>query len=140
MSCERRFQNELHQRGLRMTSQREAILSVLHGFGTTVTAEEVHREAVRLNRTVELSTVYRTLDLLQSVGLVSAVGQEGKLRRFLYVGQEQPHFHLRCVACGEVQGVDAAEMAALASRLKSKRGFALNVSQATLPGLCRGCR
>jgi Fur family ferric uptake transcriptional regulator len=140
MSCENRFHAELHERGLRITPQREAILSVLHRFGTPVTAEQVYRKSIELNPAIELSTVYRTLELLQSIGLVSAVGQEGKQRRFLHVGQEKPHFHLRCQQCGKVEGIDLMEIASFASRLRSKHGFVMEAGHVTLPGLCKDCR
>lgn len=139
MSCERRFETELRRRGLRLTQQRKAILSVMHEVPDLVTADEIHRRAARVNPSIELSTVYRTLDLLQSLGLVAAVDQGDKQLRYKHVGLEPPHFHLVCSRCGRVSAVPLKEGARFASRMESEHGFHVDLSHVTLTGLCEEC-
>lgn len=140
MSCENRFTSELHRRGLRLTPQRERILSVLHGMRSPGTAEEIHRRVAESGPGVELSTVYRTLDLLQTFGLISVIDRGDRHYRYKHVGTERPHFHLACHICGKVIGIDLAEAADFASRIESSKGFRPDIAQVTFPGTCRGCR
>jgi Fur family transcriptional regulator, ferric uptake regulator len=140
MSCENRFTTELHQRGLRLTPQREKILSVLHHMRSPATAEEIHQRVAESGAGVELSTVYRTLDLLQSFGLISVIDKGERQHRYKHVGTERPHFHLACRGCGKVIGIDLAEAAEFATRIESAQGFRPDIAQVTLPGICRECR
>ena len=139
MSCELRFETELRRRGLRLTHQRKVILSVMHALPELSTADEIHRRAARVSPSIELSTVYRTLDLLQSLGLVAVVDQGDKHHRYKHVGLEPPHFHLVCTRCGKVSAVPLEEGTRFASRIGSSRGFHVDLSQVTLPGLCEDC-
>lgn len=140
MSCEKRFHEELRRRGLRVTPQREAILTAIHDFDRSMSAEELHRGACNLRSGIKLSTVYRTLDLLQSLGLVSVVEADGRGKRYMHETSERPHFHLVCRHCGEVSSVDYSEIKELASQLNSRRGFQLDETQVSLPGICSKCR
>ena len=123
-----------------MTPQREAILSVLHGFDAPVTAEEIHHRAHRMRPGVKLSTVYRTLELLKSLGLVSVVDVGDRKLRYIHESAEVPHFHLSCRSCGRVVGVGSEELREVAAAMLSRYQFEVNVNQVTLPGLCRECR
>ncbi len=123
-----------------MTPQREAILSVLHGFDAPATAEEIHDRAHRMRPGVKLSTVYRTLDLLESLRLVSVVDVGDRRLRYIHESSEDPHFHLSCRSCGRVVGVGSEALQGLADAILSRYDFAVDVDQVTLPGLCRDCR
>ena len=73
MSCEQEFFKQLHQRGFRLTPQRELVLKVLHEIDRAASADEIYTQVSARNSAVELSTVYRTLDLLTSFNLVTVI-------------------------------------------------------------------
>ncbi len=140
MSCERRFQAELHRRGLRVTPQREIILSTLHCFHSPFTAEEVFRKVTESSPGIKLSTVYRTLELLKSINLVSVVDVGNRRNHYMHVEAESPHFHLVCRRCEAVLSLSSEEILEVQSKLCAKSGFEIEINRISLPGLCENCR
>ena len=130
---------ELRERGFRLTPQREMVLSVLHGVEGLATAEEIYGLVQARSSAIDISTVYRTLDLLTDMGLVSAVETGEGQRRFALVGAHGPHLHLVCSRCGAVTPAELGLADAMARELLSCHGFAADLGQLTVPGVCRNC-
>ena len=103
MACQEVFIQELRKRGFRMTPQREIILSVLHDVEGLATAEDIYRRVQKVSSSVDISTVYRTLDLLQEFDLVSFVEVGDADRRYELLGIHGPHLHLVCQAWVSLQ-------------------------------------
>jgi Fur family ferric uptake transcriptional regulator len=82
MSCEEVFLEKLRQRGFRLTPQREMVLSVMHRIEGSATAEDIHAKVQERSSSVDISTVYRTLELLQQFQLVSSVELPDGLRHY----------------------------------------------------------
>lgn len=130
---------QLRARGLRWTPQRRTVLEVLaetHGHVTG--AELIERCRARDPATIP-STVYRTLDVLERIGLVRhGHGPDG--REEFHVGPEPEHGHLHCVACGDSWQLEGDEAQALLTALNASRGFAIDLSHLTVVGRCHACR
>ena len=122
----------LHARGMRMTPQRELVLGAVRRLGHA-TPEQVG-EAVP---EIDLTTVYRTLELLEDIGLV----------RHAHLGHGAPsfrpaddeHVHVVCHACGSVVDAPRDLVDELADRLQAERGFAVDRSHFTVFGRCATC-
>jgi Fur family ferric uptake transcriptional regulator len=140
MACEQVFAEQLRRRGLRMTPQREMVLSALHHAGRFATAEELHARVQRTSAAVDLSTIYRTLDLLREFGLVAAVEAGDRQMRYELLGVRGPHLHLACQACGRILGVSLEAADPLLEALLAEHGFAAQLDDVTIPGLCADCR
>jgi len=139
MACEQAFRQELRMRGGRVTSQREQVLAALHELGSAVSAEELYEAARAKNRAIDLSTVYRTLALLQELRMVSVVeGPDGE-HRYDLLALQVPHLHLACQRCGHVQGIKLDEAAAFVEHLRMRFGFVVQPEQMVVPGLCERC-
>ena len=93
---------ELRERGFRLTPQREMVLLVMHQVDGLVTADEIHGCVRERSAAVDISTVYRTLDLLVQCGLVrkSRLGRE----HYFYEKMEPGggHHHMVCTATGKI--------------------------------------
>jgi Fur family ferric uptake transcriptional regulator len=139
MACEQVFVQQLHERGFRLTPQREIILSVLHDVEGLATAEEIYNRVQRISTSVDISTVYRTLDLLQEFDLVSCVDPGDDQRRYELLGIHGPHLHLVCQACGQVIGADPEVAQAFGQRLQDEFGFVPALDHLSVPGLCATC-
>ena len=139
MACEQVFIQELHKRGFRLTPQREMILSVLHEVEGLATAEEICGRVQAISSSVDISTVYRTLDLLQEFDLVSCVDAGDEQRRYELLGLHGPHLHLVCQACGQVIGADLEIAEAFGQRLQAEYGFQAVLDHVSIPGLCQAC-
>lgn len=140
MACETYFRSALKERGLRVTKQRELVLATLHEAAQPETAEQIYREVSALDPGVDLSTVYRTLALLQELRLVSGVESADGESRFELVSIHGPHLHLLCQSCGRVEGVAPSEAREFVDKMRSAFGFEVQVEQMVVPGLCQDCR
>lgn len=129
----------LRHAGGRVTEGRRAIVAaVLDGEDHHVTADELAASLRASHPTLAVSTIYRTLDALEELGIVARLdlGQG----RAVYHPIDHAHDHLVCTACGAVEEVPAEAIGPLAADLDARSGFALAPQQLTLSGTCRRCR
>ncbi|HOU15180.1 MAG TPA: Fur family transcriptional regulator [Anaerolineae bacterium] len=139
MSCKELLLQHLHERGLRLTPQRELVLNVLHQLEAPSTAEEIYARVHAISASVDISTVYRTLDLFQELHLVAAFDPGDGLRRYEHLGVEAPHHHLVCRSCGKVSDVALETLQPLIAQLTATSGFLADAVGLTIPGLCAAC-
>jgi Fur family transcriptional regulator, ferric uptake regulator len=140
MCCEDRFPEALRARGLRLTPQREMVLHVLHHATEHATAEELYARVSVLSAAVDLSTVYRTLELLEQMGMVASFDAADGERRFELLTLQRAHHHLRCRACGREVPVSAEELQPLLDQLAESHGFRAQIDHWVIPGLCLECQ
>lgn len=122
-----------------MTPQREVVVRALFASkGKHLTAEEVHARVRRSMSRVNLATVYRTLQMLESLGLVehAHLGHEAAT----WTPAREGHHHLVCSQCGEVQQVPPAALEPFGRAVAAKTGFELDLNHFAMTGLCKDCR
>jgi len=139
MACEEVFIRELRERGFRLTPQREMVLSAMHEVDGLATADEIYGHVRELSAAVDISTVYRTLDLLQELKMVACVDPGDGQHRYELLGVHGPHIHLVCQLCSTVIGIERDKAQPLAERLLADHGFAIDLDRLAIPGLCREC-
>jgi Fur family ferric uptake transcriptional regulator len=128
----------LHERGMRWTPQRRALVEVLLGSDGHVTGAELVERCRALDPETTASTVYRTLDALEEIGLVRhSHGHDG--REEFHVLPTTEHGHLRCEACGSTWEIETDEAHRLTTTLAQSRGFRVNLSHLTIVGRCAEC-
>jgi Fur family transcriptional regulator, ferric uptake regulator len=134
-----RVRELLHERGLRWTPQRRVLVEVLSRTDGHVTGSELVERCREIDPETTPSTVYRTLDVLEQLGLVRhGHGADG--REEFHVLPEVEHGHLHCESCGSTWEIEADEAAAFVGALQSGRGFAVDLSHLTIVGTCATCR
>lgn len=126
----------LRSAGLRATGPRLAVLRALQAHHHA-TAEELARAVAEEG--VVVSTVYRTLEHLQRVGVVRLVDLTAD-RRSYHLALTADHLHLRCTQCGRVSEADSALLSSLATAVRDSTGFALDTGHPVLTGTCAQCR
>jgi Fur family ferric uptake transcriptional regulator len=125
-------------RGLRWTPQRQTVTAVLAESDGHITGAELVERCRARDATTTPSTVYRTLDLLEEMGLVRhAHGADG--REEFHVLPAGQHGHLHCSACGTTWEIDEERGEAVAAALRAGDGFELDIGHVTLVGRCRRC-
>jgi len=139
MSCEKIFLRELRERGFRLTPQREVVLAVMHQIEGLATAEEIYHRVHALSASVDISTVYRTLDLLQDFHLVAELDPGDGHRRYELLGVHGQHVHLVCSVCGEVIGADIEPFQAMVNEIKERYGFEVDLEHLSITGVCQKC-
>ena len=128
----------IRARGLRWTPQRRVLVDVLSRTHGHVTGAELVDRCRAVDPTTTPSTVYRTLDVLEELGIVQhAHGADG--REEFHVLPTSDHGHLHCLGCHESWEIPADEAAALGRVLRSRHGFSMDLSHLTVSGHCRDC-
>ena len=89
---------------LRITNQRDVILSELRAVKSHPTADELYTQVRRRLPRVSLATVYRNLEWLSEQGLAKKIEVGGRQKRF--DGDISDHYHVRCQKCGRVADVE----------------------------------
>lgn len=127
----------LRERGLRVTPQRQHVLAAVNELGHA-TAEQVCGHVQRSSPSFSLSTVYRTLELLEDIGLVSHAHLDHAAPTY-HSADDHSHVHVVCRSCGSVQQVDATHGKALAAALHADIGFVTDVAHLAVHGTCASC-
>lgn len=128
----------LRARGLRWTPQRQVLVDVLARTDGHVTGSELVERCRELDAATTPSTVYRTLDVLEDLGLVRhGHGADG--REEFHVLPDAEHGHLHCQGCGATWDLGAGEADELVRSLAEGRGFHVDLSHVTIVGRCEGC-
>jgi Fur family ferric uptake transcriptional regulator len=129
---------QLRERGLRWTPQRRAVVEVLADSEGHVTGVELIERCRSIDASTIPSTVYRTLDVLEELGLVQhGHGADG--REEFHVVPERRHGHLHCASCGGRWEIRAGSARAIVEALRTSDGFEVDLSHVTVVGRCRDC-
>lgn len=123
---------------MRWTTQRRVVVEALAGVHGHVTGAELVERCRTVDAGTTPSTVYRTLDALEALGLVRHLhGVDG--REEYHVAGEPEHGHLTCEACGRTWEVSAAEAQTITGALRRAKGFEADLTHMTIVGRCADC-
>jgi Fur family ferric uptake transcriptional regulator len=127
----------LREKGYRLTPQRELVLAAVMDL-EHATPEQVCAQVQRTASGINISTVYRTLELLEELGLVRHAHLGHGAPSYHPAGHHE-HLHLVCRDCGDVSqvGVDVARD--LTNRLAAEVGFSVDLEHFAIYGRCRDC-
>ncbi len=127
----------IRERGGRVTTARRALVTTLVQAKRHVTADDLAALVQKAQPDVHLSTIYRSLDALERMGVVDHV-HLGHGRAVYHLADE-PHQHLVCEVCGAVVEVPDATFAELGDTLRRRYGFTIRPSHFAVLGRCRAC-
>jgi Fur family ferric uptake transcriptional regulator len=139
---EPRVVDAIRASGRRLTIQRAKVLEALHRLPGHSTAEQIHAAVCEDERDVDmaLSTVYRNLEALAEMGLITAFSDGGGVMTYEWAGAHAPHHHLLCDGCGHTREVELESVAALSDEVRREYGFAIDLRHMAIRGTCAGCR
>lgn len=139
MAEKKNIAGELKKLGYRITPQRMMILSIIEGSDDHIHAEEIYDQVVEKYPGVNISTVYRTLELLKQLGLIYELDAgEGKVG--YHPAGKGHHHHLICRECGTVIDVSESVMFSLKAVLMQAFGFDADLKHLAIAGLCEKCQ
>ena len=135
MSCH----EVLREKGHRLTPQRMLVIEALHSADKHISAEELYEQLHERYPYSNISTVYRTLELLKQLNLVTETDfGEGYVR--YHVAEKGHHHHLVCQGCGKIMDLDEVTLYPLKEELLQKYGFDADLRHLAISGECRKCR
>jgi Fur family ferric uptake transcriptional regulator len=127
----------LRKEGYRLTPQRQFVLRAVEKLGHA-TPDEVYAEVLSQSSAVNVSTVYRTLEVLEELGLVRHAHLSDRAPTYHSVTDHE-HFHLVCRNCQKVISVDPHVLTPVIDRLATDHGFAVDIGHLTVFGHCVDC-
>jgi Fur family transcriptional regulator, ferric uptake regulator len=127
----------LRARGLRMTPQRRAIVSEVMRTQGHISPTHIARRVQSEMPGVNASTVYRTLALLEEVGVLQHSHLESGAE--YHRSEDAQHVHLTCHRCGRDDALSLEEARKLSQLIHRHHGFEADLTHFAITGLCAGC-
>jgi Fur family ferric uptake transcriptional regulator len=129
----------LRAAGRRLTPQRQQVLDAVEALGHASPEQIVDAVSGGGGAPMALSTVYRSLEALQELGLVTHTHVDHRVPSY-HLTTHATHVHVVCRECGSVQEAPTSVAEDLVARLDDRLGFDADVTHAAIHGLCRSCR
>ena len=129
---------KLSEQGYRLTPQRMLVLSAIENSNDHISAEEIYAQVVAKYPYVNISTIYRTLELLNRLGLVTETDLGGGRVRYHPAGKGH-HHHLVCQECGKVIDLDETVLYPLKDVLLREYKFSADLRHLGIFGRCADC-
>ncbi|MDA8102130.1 MAG: Fur family transcriptional regulator [Nitrospiraceae bacterium] len=127
----------IHSHGGRVTPSRLAVITAIVDSEGHVSAEEIFERIQAGSPDIHLSTVYRTLEALEKLGVVEHVHLGHG--RAIYHLEENVHQHLVCESCGKIIEAPRDLTERLEMELEARLGFYTRAHHFSIIGLCRDC-
>lgn len=124
--------------GIRMTTQRAAILAEVQSADKHLTAGEIFERVRRKYPTIAYGTVYRTLHLLAELGLIQEFPFGDQASRF--DRRTDRHDHVHCTLCGELMDVDVPNVILARQVAAEQTGYEITAHQTVFSGICPRCQ
>jgi Fur family transcriptional regulator, ferric uptake regulator len=134
----RTWDEQLRARGYRVTPQRQLVLEAVARLDHA-TPDEIGSQVQQTARGVNISTIYRTLELLEQIGMVTHT-HLGHGAPIYHLASDADHVHLVCRECGRVTQIGPDAIRPLITALEEQHGFETDVSHLTVFGRCADCR
>ena len=133
------FEKHIVHQNLKLTQERRAILRAFLEAERHVTAEELHHHVKRINRSIGIATVYRTLNLLCECGLAEQHQFGDAHTRYEPVYNVNHHDHLICTGCGKIIEFENERIEVLQEEVARKNSFRVFKHKLEMYGRCWDC-
>lgn len=132
----------LKDKGFKLTPQRRSVLNIiLENDGQHLSTEEIY-DLVKIScPEIGLATVYRTMQVLDELGLVYKHNfDDGRVRYEMTQNEDHQHHHLICKKCGKVIEVEEDLLEQLETQVENKYGFSITDHNVKFFGYCSTCK
>ena len=136
----RKIATILRQQGYKLTPQRRAVLDAIALSSDHLTPADIYDKVRHEHPGIGLVTIYRTLDILDKLGLICEVHSGGNCRSYLMRRPSEHHHHLICSNCGIVADFTNCDLGELAQRLSRETGFKIESHLLEFAGRCQNCQ
>ena len=134
------LEQKLRQKSRKVTGQRQAVLQLLRQHAHPLSIKEIF--SALPTGDCDLATVYRSMHLLEGVGMVKRFDFGDGVARFelLSEGDDGHHHHLVCVRCSEVIEIERCAVGDLEDRIALSSGFKAVTHKLEFFGICPDCQ
>lgn len=128
---------KLEHEGYRITQPRRAVVSALTERPLSV--QEIYTRTKQNSGSIDLASIYRTLDILLQAGIVRMIETGERGRSYELVNEHNHHHHLICNICGSIEDVKLDEVGML-QELKKRTHFSIDHHHIEFFGACYKCQ
>jgi Fur family ferric uptake transcriptional regulator len=133
------LKNLFKEKRLRLSHPRLLIYKELLSTGNPLNPQELYRSLLKKERRVGLTSVYRSLDLFESLGVVFKIIQ-GPNVRYKLCESEDHHHHIICKICGDVAELKFCDISKWSKKVTESTGYQVTDHQVNFYGYCRACK
>lgn len=136
------FRERLKEKGCKITPQRQAVLEIImETQGEHLSSEEIYGLVKKRYPEIGIATVYRTLQLLDSMGMVYKLDLDDGLSRYEISNdhEDHRHHHLICIGCGKIYEVEEDLLDNIEVEILKKNKFRVTDHRVKFYGYCRKC-
>lgn len=137
------IQKKLQEEGFKLTQQRQATVEILLEHpNELLTAEEIYMFVKQKNPDIGLATVYRTLEILTELAIITRNLFEDGIGRYHLKNHVSHHFahHLLCVKCGQIEEVEQDLLVDVEAKVLELFQFQVLDHRLTFHGICKNCQ
>lgn len=134
------FQSELKKCGLKSTKSRLAIINILNKSNQPISAEEIFKQLINDKLTINLSTVYRTLDSFTEKNLVTKISIMNDDRMLFEYNNKGHRHHLICIGCKKIITIIKCPLHEYEKSLEQETNFKIEAHKLYMYGYCQECQ
>jgi Fur family transcriptional regulator, ferric uptake regulator len=135
-----RIKNILSQNGYKLTSQRKLVYDIfINHKNKYLCASEVYDYARKKSSSAGLTTIYRTIDILLSVGIIQKMPIEADESYYILASKGHKH-HIVCVNCRQVCEIDTCMIDQMSESITTDTGFSITGHKLIVYGVCAKCK
>lgn len=138
-TAENVFREYLKDRGLKYTFERRVLLESVMRRDEHFEAEQLLLELRQQGYRIAKATIYRTLPLLVTCGIIKQVQLGNKQTHYEHTYGQDPHDHLICRRCGRIIEFDSSDVARLRTLIAGRHSFYALSHRLVITGLCQVC-
>jgi len=129
----------LRENGNKLTPQRHLVLRVIASSRDHLTPDAIFEKSRKLDSNIGKVTVYRTLELLDNLGLVCKTHSKEGSRSYMMRRPSEHHHHLICSDCGKVVDLTACDLIEADKKVAKESGFTIKGHLLEFYGICPDC-
>ncbi len=133
------FKKIFSDKRLRMSHPRFLIYSELSGIDIPLSPKEIYQSLIKKRRRIGLTSIYRSLELFESLGIVFKIINGSKIK-YKLCELISHHHHVVCKKCGSVVELDFCGVSEWSKKVKEMTGYEVTDHQLNFYGFCRACR
>jgi Fur family ferric uptake transcriptional regulator len=133
------FRNLFKEKKLSLSHPRLLIFQELSNASSPLSPLEIYQNLLKKKKKVGLTSIYRSLDLFESLGMVFKV-VNGSSFRYKLCELENHHHHIVCKACGNVVELNFCDISDWSKKVTESTGYQVVDHQLNFYGFCKECR
>ena len=139
MTINKLFKDLFREKKLRATLPRLLVYQELSKASGPLSIQELYRRLLKSRKRIGLTSIYRALDLFESIGIVFKIS-DGSNARYRLCESQGHHHHIVCKTCGDVVEFSFCNISSWSKKVTETTGYQVTGHQLSLYGLCRACR